>query len=261
MKKLFSLVFILFLATSAFAQPCFKSGNNTVCGNTDGSIEFQMDTSGKALFSAEGTPIFSLNDGASGNLFFGGTAPYFGMLTAGNQITFGGGTINSSTSGSRVIMESKTFSGTGDLTLSTADGANADIFLDLNASGSDVVVRNSSSAPLWTFSHAGALTGDSTSGGDLVLSKSGAALSVQEATATSACMGVATPNGTTPVAVTTSCATSGSRVFYTRVGAVANMASISTTTAPSGSGFSFASTGASDTLASSVVYLIVKESA
>lgn len=80
----------------------------------------------------------------------------------------------------------------------------------------------------------------------------------QDLATSSSCMGVATPNGNTNVAVTTSCATTGSRVFYSRVGAITNMGAVSTTVAPSGTGFSFASTGATDTLASSVVYLIVK---
>lgn len=97
--------------------------------------------------------------------------------------------------------------------------------------------------------------------GDMISSASGKTISIQEATASTACMGVATPNGTTPVTVTTSCAVTGSRVIFSRVGAVANMASISVTTNPNNTSFAFASTGASDTLASSVVYLIVKESA
>lgn len=97
--------------------------------------------------------------------------------------------------------------------------------------------------------------------GELVLNQSGQTIHVQEAAPASACMGVATPNGNTAVTVTTSCAVSGARVFYTRVGAVTNMGTISTTTAPNGTSFQFASTGASDTLASSVVWLIVKESA
>lgn len=113
----------------------------------------------------------------------------------------------------------------------------------------------------WNLGTTGDLTNDATSGGDLVLSRTGKTISVQEATAASACMGIATPNGTTNVTVTTSCAVSGARIFYTRVGAVTNMASISTTTAPNGTSFTFASTGATDTLASSVVYWIIKESA
>lgn len=124
--------------------------------------------------------------------------------------------------------------------------------------------NNADSATNLGIADAGALTARgsfTTSAGDVIFSGSGNTLSVQEATAATACMGVATPNGTTPVAITTSCAASGSRVFYTRAGAITNMGTISTTTAPSGTGFSFASTGASDTLASSVIYLIVKESA
>lgn len=97
--------------------------------------------------------------------------------------------------------------------------------------------------------------------GDVIISTSGKTISIQEATAASACMGTATPNGTTNVTVTTSCAVSGARIFYSRVGAVTNMASISTTTAPNGTNFTFASTGATDTLASSVVWWIIKESA
>ncbi len=113
---------------------------------------------------------------------------------------------------------------------------------------------------LWTLdSTNGHFYNDPTNGGDFSLAKSGTSISIQEATASTSCMGVATPNGTTPVAITTSCAASGSRIFYSRLGAVANMGAISTTTAPSGSGFSFASVNGSDTLAGSVVYLIVKE--
>lgn len=97
--------------------------------------------------------------------------------------------------------------------------------------------------------------------GNVVMGVSGRTLYIQEATPTTACMGTATPNGTTPVAVTTSCAASGARVFYARAGAVTNMASISTTTAATGTGFSFASTGASDTLASSVIWFIINEAA
>jgi len=97
--------------------------------------------------------------------------------------------------------------------------------------------------------------------GDLIISASGGALSLQEATAATACMGVTAPNGTTPVAVTTTCATSGSRVFYSRSGAVTNNASITTTTAPGGSGFSFASTNAADSGGATVAWFIIKESA
>lgn len=113
----------------------------------------------------------------------------------------------------------------------------------------------------WVISSAGVLTSDATNGGDLIFARTGTTVSVQEATPASACMGVATPNGTTNVTVTTSCAVANARVFYSRVGAVTNMGVISTTTAPAGTSFTFASVNAADTLASSVVWWIVKESA
>lgn len=111
----------------------------------------------------------------------------------------------------------------------------------------------------WSTNNAGLFQNDATVGSDIRFNRSGSTITLQEATPASACMGAATPNGNTNVVVTTSCAVSGARVFYTRAGAVTNMASISTTAAPSGTGFSFASTGATDTLASSVVWFIVKE--
>lgn len=113
----------------------------------------------------------------------------------------------------------------------------------------------------WTFDSGGTLTSNATNGGDLILSKSGSTISVQEATPTTACIGVATPNGTTPITVTTSCAVTGSRVIFSRVGSVTNQGSISITSNPSGAGFNLASSNAADTLASSVVWFIIKESA
>jgi len=51
---------------------------------------------------------------------------------------------------------------------------------------------------------------------DLVLSGTGSTIAIQEATAGSKCMGTVTANGTTAVPVTTTCATTGSRIFLTR---------------------------------------------
>lgn len=113
----------------------------------------------------------------------------------------------------------------------------------------------------FTIGTTGDFIQDATNGGDIIMARTGRTLSLQEATPASACMGIATPNGVTNVTVTTSCAVTGARIFYSRVGAVTNMASISTTTAPAGASFTFASTNAADTLASSVVYMIIKESA
>ena len=54
--------------------------------------------------------------------------------------------------------------------------------------------------------------------GDLAASASGSTLAIQEATAGSACSGTLTATATTPVVVSTSCATTGSRIFLTKTG-------------------------------------------
>lgn len=64
---------------------------------------------------------------------------------------------------------------------------------------------------------AGGTTNSSAS--DFVVSTSGGTLSLQEATAGAACSGTLTANGATPVVVSTSCATTGSRVFLSRTSA------------------------------------------
>lgn len=73
-----------------------------------------------------------------------------------------GGAANSSSSGSRVLLEGISAAGQGDLTLSTSSGADADILADLNAAGSDFVVRNLSSTPILTVSQSGAVQATST---------------------------------------------------------------------------------------------------
>ena len=47
----------------------------------------------------------------------------------------------------------------------------------------------------------------------------GKTIAIQEATAASACSGTLTFNGTTPVVTSTTCATTGSRIFLTRTSA------------------------------------------
>lgn len=141
--------------------------------------------------------------------------------------------------------------------LSGGTGASSNISLRPGNSSAKVRFVNSGGSETWSIDNNGVLNG--TSSGNINLTTTGTTIAIEEATPASACMGVATPNGTTPVAVSTTCAGTGNRVFYTRAGAVTNMGTISTTTAPGGTGFSFASTGASDTLASSVIWFIVGE--
>lgn len=129
--------------------------------------------------------------------------------------------------------------------------------LDADSTGGTIFRVGASTK--WSLNASGIIQNDSTNGGDIRFNAPGSTIALQESTPANACMGAATPNGTTNVVVTTTCAISTARVFFSRAGAVTNMGTITNTVAPNGTQFSFASTGASDTLASSVIWMIVKE--
>jgi len=75
--------------------------------------------------------------------------------------------------------------------------------------------RSTAGSSLWTVNGStGALTSDATNGGGIVLAKSGTTLAVDSGTAASACAGTGTHNGTTAVTVSTTCATTGNRIFF-----------------------------------------------
>lgn len=253
MKKILLLLALL-VATSAQAQSTRTQATANLMG-----LGMPGPLASEVAGLATGLGI------QSGDLIFGANASIYQNTTDGadsRSITLSsGGSVNAGTRGGFVTLNGNEQGGApGSATLGAGNASGASATIAATASNGSIVLSINSNT-VWTAAASGTLTSNATNGGDLIFAGTGDTISVQEATAASACMGVATPNGTTPVAVTTSCATSGSRVFFTRVGAITNMGTISTTTAPSGSGFSFASTGASDTLASSVVYLIVKESA
>lgn len=166
-------------------------------------------------------------------------------------VTANGGMSASAARGSSLCVNGNENANTGGLNLTTGNTATSDAFVDLAGSDSDFTVRNTSNAIMFKIFQ----------GNEVALPLSGGTISLQEGTAASACMGAATPNGNNAVAVSTTCALTGARVFYSRAGAITNMGTITTTTAPSGTGFSFASTGASDATASSVIWMIVKEAA
>ena len=186
-----------------------------------------------------------------------------GATTDGDDdgyIIIGPGGGNSLENGSAIVLYGNETTGgnEGDLKLDCGNVADAVV----EVITPQTVGNPSSYKVRWYWQHGtGNFYNDPTSGGDLVLQKSGTTTSVQEATPSTACMGTATPNGVTNVTVTTTCAVTGSRIFYSRAGAITNMGAVSTTTVPAGVSFTFASAGASDTLASSVVWWIIKEAA
>lgn len=84
---------------------------------------------------------------------------------------------------------------------------------------------------------AGLGTGLGIFGSDLRFSASGTTVAIQEATSAATCMGSVTANATTPVDVTTSCATTNSRVFLTKTSTSAVNGSCYISTAPNNTKF------------------------
>lgn len=90
----------------------------------------------------------------------------------------------------------------------------------LKVDGTDDTVLNADTGDVIKLAVAGSTvttvdsSGISTSG-ELIANTSGKTVALQEATSGSKCMGSGTHNGTTAVTVSTSCATTGSRIFLT----------------------------------------------
>lgn len=76
--------------------------------------------------------------------------------------------------------------------------------------------RSASGEVLNLNTSTGDLSIDPVNGGDFQFRRPGKTISIQEGTAANACSGSVTANGTTPVATSTTCWTTGSRVFLTK---------------------------------------------
>ncbi len=71
----------------------------------------------------------------------------------------------------------------------------------------------------WILDSSGNWVNDTSTGGQLQLTKPGTTIAIQESTAGAACSGSLTFNGTTPVVTSTTCASTGARIFLTRTSA------------------------------------------
>lgn len=264
MKKLIFGLVLALLPQIALAEYILKGPHTTV--ETDGS---QTDGSVNLITKNAGPINFYTNNVLRSSISSTGATSYADSAQLGpdtsdgadNQyisINGGGGNIQPARGASMLCAGNEEATYAGQLRLSSGNIAGSFVVISAPATNGAVYI-SPNSADRWTFESDGDLANEASNGGDVSLNRSGTTLRVQEGTAASACMGVGTPNGNTPVAISTTCAVSGARIFYTRLGAITNMGVITTTTAPSGTGFSFASTGASDTGAGTVYWLIIKE--
>jgi hypothetical protein len=125
------------------------------------------------------------------------------------------------TNGSRgayITVSGNEASSTGDIKMQGGNLAGGGINLYAPHASSVVSFGVGTNSNDWNFSVANSRTvlhQKQATAGDVELSATGSALSIQEGTAASACMGTVTFNGTTAVTKSTTCATTGSRIFLT----------------------------------------------
>lgn len=126
----------------------------------------------------------------------------------------GGGAIGSSR-GASLQLKGNEASGAGDASLVAGDASGSIVTINAPASNGTINFTDNS-ALRWQIEADGDLVSQATNGGDVVMSKAGATLQLQEGTAGAACMGTLTANGATPVVVSTTCAKTASRIFTSR---------------------------------------------
>lgn len=202
-----------------------SSGNTEIKAATSKEVQFLIGTTQEAaigndslLFSVatSGAPIVGTNstDAADSNeLCLSGAT---GCVTNGTRSGY-------------IRISGNEASDTGSIRLQSGNVATSVIdFYQPHASGH--VGFGVGNPGEWRFVSSGGTTRlRSISGqaaGDLELSDTGGTVAIQEGTGASACSGTATANGTTAVTVSTTCATTGSRIFISATsdgtGAAAN---------------------------------------
>jgi hypothetical protein len=245
LTALTSLVFFLILAPIAFATDIVQNlgqitsvyqstGDMMSIGTTNAVLRIPIGTTGQVLtVQSNGTPAW-----ASGVILSSGTtaaAAYTLTVRADPQRTF-------NFDGSSDTALTLTF---GDAGVTAAQnlvisGSTADADDDSSvaiAGGGAVGSARGGNIQAWGNESAGTgridYTAGNISGGTHIFSAlgaqvliiktsgiefqaSGSTIAIQEATAGAACSGTFTANGTTPVAVTTTCAQTGMRTFFTK---------------------------------------------
>ena len=135
-----------------------------------------------------------------------------------SRVLVGGGGDATQTRGGYAYFSGNEEAATGGISALVA-GDTATGKVALRTIGAQPVEVETTNAVRWQFEADGDLANNSTNGGQINLSKAGTTLAIQEGTAGSACSGTLTANGATPVVVSTTCASTGARIFTQRTSA------------------------------------------
>lgn len=199
------------VADSADIEILGVNTNNATQLKSSSTTEVQIrprnDANRQFIFDAASDTALNLTFGdggatASQKIYLAGTT-----LNADDDSVFcasGGGTCEDAARGSYIYLAGADVGGAnlGDAQVAASD----DFYISTGVSGAIRLTINESG--LWTVG-----------AGDIGFGTSGNTIALQEATAGAACSGTLTFNGATPVVTSTTCATTGSRIFFTRTSA------------------------------------------
>lgn len=197
------------------------SGKSVALGNglmsSASSIQLKVDDDAQRLFtfdaSSDTSLSFTFGDGGvtatQGLNFMASTAD------ADDDATLrlmGGGAFGNSRGGYGRLMGNEVATNGGSVEFFLGDVNTSDFKVSLENASSDFIVADTTSGNLFSIVNAGSAV---LVAGDYRIAGAGT-LALQEATAGTKCMGSATANGTTAVVVSTTCATTGSRIMLSR---------------------------------------------
>lgn len=187
------------------------SSDNTVINSSASDVlRLQLEDDAQRLidFSAASDTALAMKFGDGGT-----TAAQALSITSAtadadddSQTNIGGGGAIGVTRGAGISLRGNEHTSGPDVIINSGQAAGGDIS----------IVTNVASAGILLYTDNAALAATLGSTGELALNKAGGTIAIQEATAGSKCMGTATANGTTAVTVSTTCATTGSRILLTR---------------------------------------------
>lgn len=185
---------------------------------TDDTV-LNADTGDVVKLAINGTTELQINDnGASWpSTTFDFVAQTSDAADSSRITLNGGGAGADVTRGSFLLVTGNENADAGTLTLAAGDTATATMSFVIENAASSFIFKDGGSGNLLTISDAGVITNAKAT--DFNFSVGLGTIAFQEAVAGTACSGTLTANGATPVVTSTTCATTGSRIFLQRTSA------------------------------------------
>ena len=230
--------------------------------HSEGGITLRADSDAQRVISFDATSDtnlqFTFGDGTASQIMsiIGSTAD---SADTQSVIISGGADGSVSRSGHGIFRGNEVTTTGGQVALLGGAVATGHVRHILGHASARVTFEDSAGNTMWNIDDTGSLYNVAGQGLDISFAATGTTIAIQEATGASACSGTATLTAATPLVVSTTCATTGSRVLLTRTSLDADTTGdMAVTTAPNGSSFSVTSE-TSDT--GTINWFIIHESA